>query len=243
MMLLPIPAEARGAVRVFKTKLRRADLRFQTKFESLEAHRAANRWANCGTLGRARALRDLRRLFGPTDCHVAETPVWAHLRPREAVILTPGDPGQTQDAVVVEYVTIDKDGDLETGLWTLEVPEHALLRAAQRFRGLDLRAAILDAHRNLLAVRQDPLPLGDVLVRAGPGAFVGQMVYGTEVKKMDLMVYFRPRTWLHEDQIQDHRIWLTDTGDGAPWVTGPLAPYPLRSLRIEGGALVSRKVG
>ncbi len=103
--ILPIPAEARGAVRTFKAKLRRADIRFQAKFESLEAHRAASRWANCGSLGRA-----------------------------------------------------------------------------------------------------------------------------------------RPRTWLHEDQVQDHRVWLTDAGAGNPWATGPLAPFPLRTLRIEGGALVSRKM-
>lgn len=237
---LPITAEARGAVRVFKANLRRADVRFQAKFESLEASREAARWANCGSLGRARALRNLRRLFGPQDCHVQDRPVWAHLRPRDAVILTPNDPGQAQDAVVVEYVTITGDGDLETGLWTLEVPDHALLRCAQRFREINLRDAILDAHRNLLAIRCDPLPTGDVLIGAGPGAFVGQMIYGQEVKG-GVVVYFRPRTWLHEDQIQDHRVWLTDAGPGAPWADGPLTPFPLREITVEGSSLSVRK--
>ena len=67
----PIPAEARGAVRALKAKLRRADARFNQRFESLEANRAASRWAKAGSLGRLRALRDLRRLFGPTDRHVS----------------------------------------------------------------------------------------------------------------------------------------------------------------------------
>jgi len=241
MTPLPITAEARGVVRLFKARLRHYDLRFQARFESIEANREANRWANCGTLGRQRALMKLRRRFGPTDRHLQDRPVWAHLRPRDAVIVHPQDAGQTQPAVVLEYLTVDKNADMETGLWTLEVPDHALLRAAQRCRGIDLRAAIMEAHRELLAARCDPLPKRgeDVYVRAGPGAFVGQMIYGQEVKG-GLVVYFRPRTWLHEDQLNGDQRPLTSGGAGEPWGTGPLLPFPLREITVEGQSMIVR---
>lgn len=242
MTPLPISAEARGAVRTFKANLRRADARFQAKFESLDANRAAERYTNCGAMGRARALRRLRALFGPADSYVEHTPIWAHLRPREAVIVTKQDPGQAQDAVVLEYITV-ASGALESGLWTLEVPDHALARAAQRCRGMNLRNVMIDAHRNLLTVRCDPLPQGDVLVRAGPGAFVGQMVYGRELRAREaIVIYFRPRTWLHEDQLT--RPLLDDTGSGSSWGTGPLLPFPMRSITLDGEHLnVRRRVG
>lgn len=236
-----IPAEARGAVRTFKTSLRRADARFQAHFESREASREAARYSECGALGRLRALRKLQRRFGVQDRTVDDAPVWAHLRPREAAIVNPRDLGQTQDAVVIEYVTVTPRGDLETGLWTLEVPEHALLRAAQRSRGADLRAFILDAHRNLLAVRRESLPTGDVLVRAGPGAFVGQMIYGKELKVDGVVVYFRPRTWLHIDQLGESQVSLSPDGTSEPWGSGPLLPFPLRSITVAGGYLSVRR--
>ena len=242
MTTLPISAEARGAVRAFKAQLARADRRFAARFESAEASREAARWASCNTKGRARALAKLIRWFGPVDRYVHDMPVWAHLRPRDAVIVIPNDPGQTQSAVVLEYMTVSGEGDLETGLWTLEVPDHALIRAAQRSRGLDLRAAILDAHRHLSAIRCDPLPQGDVLVRAGPGCFVGQMIYGQEIKG-GIVVYYRPRTWLHEDQLGDGQDPLPTDGPGQPWADGPLLPFPHRRITVAGGYMnVHRRV-
>lgn len=240
-MIPIIDAEARGAVRVFKAGLARAAARFNQNFDARGATRDAERLAHAGAVGGARALARLTARFGPPDRILDRHAIWSMLKPRDAVVVVPRDVGQTQNAVVVDYIVAGHTGNgayLRTGLWTLEVPDHALGRLSQRARGVDLDDAIRQAHRELLAAGFErlPSPYDDLLVRAGPGAFVGQLVYGHDVKTGDVSIYFRPRTWLHEDMIGEEQVPIAP---GTPPLGESLMlPVPLRDLRIEGSRVI-----
>lgn len=237
----PIPAEARGLVRVFKLKLCLNNRRFDRHFESPEVARAAARYNHAGSMGRQRALRVLTRTFGPVTFLQGDRPSWAFLRARDPVIQNPRDAGQTQPSVVVDYVVVDHEDYVQTGLWTMELPDHALHRLAQRHRVVDLRDTILGAHRALLAADLHPLPdpSDDLFLPAGPGAFVGQMTYGKDASaRGEPILYFRARTWLHRDQLGDNQVPLAPGQDITRWLgSGPLLPMPLRRLELHRNAL------
>lgn len=236
----PISAEARGAVRVFKAMLAREARAFETAFRSRVIERNAERYARCGPVGRSRAMSKMRSILGRLEHYDNPWLVWAYLYPRDAVIVKPGDPGQAQDAVVVNYAAIGRN-HFHVGLWTLEVPDHALRRLAQRARGVNLRAAVLQAHRELLGAGLDHAPNGDLLVRAGPGAFVGQVIYAADESAHGaLMAYYRPRTWLHEDMLTEGQEAIGPADGGRPLGNWLLLPMPMRTIEMRGSKLEVR---
>jgi hypothetical protein len=170
--------------------------------------------------GRRRAFRKLARAFGPGvtleglrldgDYPMA---VWSILKPRESVAGgAPADSGLAQDCVTVNFLLAGRlpsrvgpgipgpaiFGHAE-GLWSLEVPDHALGRAIERSGHLP-DAVIAEAHHNVLRLRQDQLqPTGmtvlpvtssggfrmtlgsQFLVRAGGGGFICELALGPDV--------------------------------------------------------------
>lgn len=232
-MRAPVDVEARGRVRAFKQSLAAEFRRKDALFHRPQTGHQAERYALCSSsTGRRRALSKLTAAFGPVCFTCGPYAVWTVLRPRESVIRTPRDAGQAQDAVVVDFVVAGPSRDgcyLQAGLWTLEIPDHALHRLVQRYRTADIRAVILNAHQNLLLAARLPEPEENVHLPAGPGAFAGQMVYGV-TENSERMVYFRPRTWLHEVMLDGSEETLVP-GDRALG-NGILLPSPLRHIDI-----------
>jgi hypothetical protein len=151
--------------------------------------------------------------------------------------------------VVVDYLIAGFTDYLSVGLWTIEVPDHALGRLAQRCPGVDMEGAIIDAHQQLLGgdIEVLPDPGKDIAVKGGPGYFIGQVVYAMDfVGKKRLeegrLIYFRPRTWLHEEQIEELRYPVIQEGERCLGA-GPMLPLPLRELNFHNKTVsVTRKI-
>lgn len=177
-------------------------------------HRSSSR-------GRTRAAQRLRSFF-PTAFGWSSIPeglLGAYLdAPPKPIIETPADIGQTQNCVLISYLILGtKQQITATGLWTLEVPDHALRRAFERDPNGDVSKKIQEAHTALLhspATNAPKLDTKFLIPTSGPGAFlaewiVGEMRYHTTSGLMDTdtridktsIVYARVRTWLHDDQL------------------------------------------
>jgi hypothetical protein len=181
--------------------------------------------------------------------------VWSILKPRDAVTVDAApESGLAQDCVTVNYMlagmlpsTAPPGGrmvGLCEGLWTLEVPDHALGRAIER-SGLLPDALIAEAHHQLLRLRADVV-IRDrcfdgaqrFLVKAGAGGFVCSLRPGEEVSLGRLTVSVRADTWLAEDMLHDDQVLLAEDGKpgerlGDCW----LVPAPLCRIVRQGEQL------
>lgn len=99
----------------------------------------------------------------------------------------------TQDCVSVNYSYVGvRDGLIYTGegLWTLEVPDHALGRAVKRSRLLTPETIIREAHRNVLGA-----PLKGArrngYIKAGAGCFAVELIGGKDVSGRAAVPYPR----------------------------------------------------
>jgi hypothetical protein len=213
--------------------------------------------------GRQRAFAKLARSFGPgavlEGLRLEDDPlaVWSIIKPREAVIVdAPPNSAKMQDCVTVNYILSGRlpednprDGTKE-GLWTLEIPDHALGRCMERSR-LMPTAIIREAHRNILRLRSEVVVPNNMLdfdrqflVQAGPGGFVCNLQSGLDQFDDTINLYVRCSTWLAEEMLCDNQILLVD--DGAPgfrlgdsW----LLPAPLKCLIDDGSGLNMRPLG
>jgi hypothetical protein len=219
---LPIDAEARGKLRAWR---RAASERYQR----LDATVGTKEFANIGEafatkkgVGRDRAWTRLKNKLGAHGarlqwCHQGDKihyAIWAVLRPGQSLTL-PEDhvrPDLTQDSVCVEYLLIGGDkkrAKLGRGLWSLEVPDHALHRLAQRDRKADIGEVILEAHNAALWMPYDDIdtnPLRGFNLPAGDGVFLAKLYMADahpEDQVDDMLVAVRPWTWLHRDQLTD----------------------------------------
>jgi hypothetical protein len=241
---LPVSAEARGLIRQFKRELAEEDHLWEAIWTSKATFEQAERWTCSGRVGRDRARLQLERRFGRALPLPHNHLVWSHLRPRAAVIQHHEDrdrlPGEAQDAVVVDFLLAGGADVLQAGLWTLEVPDHALHRLVQRCPGIDLRLALLEAHYNFLLAGPEVLqPNVQHRLPAGPGVFLGDVIYGKEMGNHAYQViYFRPRTAFHRDMLDAEDLnRLVTCGEDRSVISGPLLPGPLRDLDTSGGRL------
>jgi hypothetical protein len=156
------------------------------------------------------------------------------------IIQTPIDIGQTQPSVIVAYLVLGTDGILTaTGLWTLEVPDHALRRAIERDPRGDVRAKVQEAHGRLLQTSGDEPPtIGEefLIPTSGPGVFVAEWIVGTLKHCGNVMLYARARTWLHDDQISDRQTQQVPpsapSGKRTLLDIGILTPVALRTSSV-----------
>ena len=127
---LPINAEARGKLRVWRQKAEAARLRLHRALISPDTQDAAVDFARKRGQGQRRAFAKLQKAFaGATLEHLRlEAPafaLWAYLKSRVAVTLNPQDPSSAQDCVTVDYIIAgalsDEFDGVSDGLWTLEV--------------------------------------------------------------------------------------------------------------------------
>jgi hypothetical protein len=252
-------AWSRGLVRQWKTKLAHNYAIFNRVFS---VYGNGNLWAATedftqkhSVKGRRRALDKLISSFGPGATleqlrieGKSPLAVWSILRPRESVATNAlPESGMAQDGVCVNYILagrIQGQPLLNEGLWTLEIPDHALGRAVEISRKQP-DAIIADAHRNILALSTSAIRCGDCLdtdhhflVKAGDGGFICHLQVFRHESKWEFNTLVRTRTWLSNDMLGDDQVVLV--GNGAPgerlgdsW----LLPTPMRKVRSDGKAL------
>lgn len=176
--------------------------------------------------------------------------VWSILAPRDSVTVAPDDPSDAQNCVTVNYVLI---GILDqgmahraNGLWTLDIPDHALGRLLHRSAS-DPAASIAAAHHAALRLRYEDVIRGgkidpdfQFLLPAGPGAFVCSLLIGPDISiDGQQLLRLRVHTWLADDMLRDNQTSLIDDGAaghrlGDSW----LLPAPLRRTVLEPGGKV-----
>ena len=123
------------------------------------------------------------------------------------------DPSLAQDCVTVNYIVCGTaKGIVSDGLWTLEVPDHALGRAVERSRFLQPETIIRDAHLRLLAM---PVSRAKDIhyIKAGPGVFAGELVSTRKEKSYGSSVHVRVSTWLADDMLGDDQTPITEVGE------------------------------
>lgn len=227
-------AEARGKLRAFRRSL--TGERTTAALDRLPPDQVA-RLALASAKGAARAAAALRRRL-PGIRWAAPGPGYlrgAYLAATGPIIVEPRDVGQTQNSVIVRYAIVGKVADLfgsASGLWTLEVPEHALLRLAQRDRSADLATVVWAAHDNLLASTGDTTA-DELLLPAGNGAFVLEFINGLDESTAGApLVYARVRTWLHVDQLLPNQRQPYLLPGNPPLGESLLLPSPLRRMTV-----------
>jgi hypothetical protein len=201
--------------------------------------------------GRQRALAKLRQAFEPaakleTVRIEGKHPyaIWSILKPRDPVSINADDAsGRNQFCVTLNYIMAGFLPVLGTincaeGLWTLEIPDHALGRAVERSGMLQPETIIRDAHRNLLELPGQLVALNNgaidpkrgFYVKAGAGAFRCNFVLAEDVSIAEELgcSIFTP-TWIDNARLYEDQIPLCEKGEsgqrlGDSW----LLPMPLR---------------
>lgn len=168
---------------------------------------------------------------------------WAVIKPRGPVLDARGlqlTPGEQQAGVVVNYLVAGRmapDATLSEGLWTVEIPMHALGRALQRDPTASLDALVLELHRRLLAAPTaglDSYVCDGMVVKAGRGAFLCTCyppALNVSTGRPSLLV--RANTWLQSEQLrgeQRHQATRLDSVTEEPSLgMSWFLPDPLRS--------------
>jgi hypothetical protein len=227
---VPIDTASRGRLRQWKRAATARFLRIEAVLAGRAFERAARDFNHKKGIGRQRALAKLRVLLAEArfeEAHVASDgfALWSYLHPRDSVIC-PGKgvgPAELQDCCTVDYLVLGRTFNHEqdrvgagrgTGLWSVEVSDHALGRCLQRDPRAELDAVIYAAHRSALAVRRGPR--AGFLLPAGNGAFVCSLRAGPDTSTGQPCTWVSARTWLHADQLVDDRHF-------APRATVPAA--------------------
>jgi len=196
---------------------------------------------------RIRAFERLQETFGGAGAMLESKDltrgkaiaIWSIMKPRSPVaIATPDDTpagvraSLAQDCVTVNYIVAGackSHAIIAEGLWTLEVPDHALGRAVERSQFLTPGGIIREAHLNLLG-----LPVMDAkkleYLRAGPGCFAGLVSVSRDVNT-GASIHFRAKTWLAEDTLGDDQKPLSEPGPvGRQMRNSIFMPRPLWPL-------------
>jgi len=154
-----------------------------------------------------------------------------------------------QDCVTVNYIVagnLPGPHKLGEGLWTLEIPDHALGRLIQRTGNAAPVDHIMAAHHAVLGLRQSEIvPNNGRLdrdvsfgVAAGPGAFICHCsITPDQSMGGELQMHVFAHTWVADDQRSETQV--VHIGDGGPgerlgdhW----LLPMPMRRIvRVQVG--------
>ena len=201
--------------------------------------------------GRERAFEKMQQALAPAGgkletLHLGgkkSWALWSILKPRGPVTVDASDEsGFNQHCVTVNYVmagylpAFNVIGMMD-GLWSLEVPDHALGRAVERSGYLQPETIIRDAHSNLLdlpasLLNEDSLQR-EFFVRAGAGAFRCKLRVGEEVSLnggIGMQVF--AATWIADDKLYEDQVVLCDkAAPGERLGDGWLLPVALRHIR------------
>jgi hypothetical protein len=251
-------AEVRGRLRLWKKKLAQDYTIFDRACEALSPSGVPGplvvNMVKCTRSGRQRAFNTINKAFGPGVTLESVSlgkgnrslAIWSILKPRNAVTVSVPDntpeyerASLMQDCVTLNYIVVGCIADIiqvAEGLWTLEVPDHALGRAVWRSRLLHPGVLIHEAHSTLLnlpaAVLKQPnfteRASSGAYIKAGPGCFAGYFHVSEDVSRNDYTASVRVRTWLDEDQLSDGQVILCEKGkEGERLGDSVLRPSPL----------------
>lgn len=228
-----ISAEARGKRRVLMRWLERSAQRIEDAIEDPETHRLVDRTFLAGNKGRLRARQRLIAKL-PGVRWTGDGLLGMFLSPKEPVILNPTDVGQTQRAITTRFVYMAPEHG-ETGLWTLEVPEHAVGRIIERSAHA-VEDVIASAHVSALLANFDGNLLGrELLLPAADGYLVVEFVLGRD--RGNCFAYLRSRTFLNADLVRDDQHHTVLTPGDQPMGTGLLLPMPMRDFEVRSGCI------
>jgi hypothetical protein len=197
-------AQTRGQIRHWKKKLAERYGQFLRAYDNQNILTPITADLIKGSGGTRRgALDKLIKLFGPgATLETAEIErrngyaLWSILKPRYAVFVdtqtgksdakkTEAEIGSlTQDCVTVNYIcVVARNGAafVGEGLWTLEVPDHALGRAVERSGLLQPETIIREAHRSALNAPVRPDWPAKPLLKAGAGCFSIKFTGGKDI--------------------------------------------------------------
>lgn len=248
-------AETRGKLRAWKKRLAANYAIFDKAFQAMQsggpnAVRLLGDMVKGTKLTRDRAFRTIEKSFGPGVTREREplargsAALWSILKPRDSVTVAPSPntsasekASLAQDCVTVEYVLLGtNDGLVCAGLWTLEVPDHALGRAVERSGLLQPGTIIREAHQNLLALPADIKNIDDRnggnYIKAGAGCFPFYITVAEDISAGSAYsASVKVNTWLDEDQMFEDQVILSEKGKpgetlGDSW----LMPHPLRRI-------------
>jgi len=251
-------AEARGRVRAWKNLLYRRYQTFNTAFNTITPSSSLS--TACVDLvkrgsrtGRVRAVEKLQQAFAPA-AKLEKMQIdgkhryalWSILKPRDPVTVgATNESGLNQFCVTVNYIMAGYLPDLDfigkaEGLWTLEVPDHALGRAVERSGMLHPETIIRDAHHNLLELPAQLIALNKGMidtergffVKAGAGAFRCEIHIARDVSlNGDFSVQVFVPTWIDDARLHADQIPLCEKGEpGKRLGDGWLLPVPLRRI-------------
>jgi len=239
-----VPAEVRGKMRMLKTKLNKD---YDTAIDNLSAKNVSKMVINAtiktSKIGRQRAFNKAQKLLPGVklEWQTKHYSVWSTLRHREAVIGVTDDPGEKQDAVTLDFIVagtkmLERDSlVVYRGLWSLEIPDHAVLRMFWRSRNIDVPTALYEAHNWLLGARRiSPMPRPEEVffLPAGDGVLLGNFISGIGESGCELVFYFRAKTWLHNDQLYDSQTVMSQEIEvGKCFGTQEFLPAPLRIVK------------
>jgi hypothetical protein len=245
-------AEVRGQLRAWKRKLAERYAEFELACAGRVRAMAVDLVKRPAE--RQRTLEQIKRALG--DGVTLESfhrgrrahAIFSILKPREAVLMAknggPASGTLAQDCVSVNYIVIGympgppEHVSVADGLWTLEVPDHALGRAVERSRALHPGVIIRQAHLNLLALPQSVAASmsrkddAGVLIKAGAGAFVAELRLAPDVSTHNaVQCHVRVKTWLADDMLGADQNPLCEPGEpgdrlGDAW----LRPAPFRRI-------------
>jgi hypothetical protein len=253
-------AETRGRLRAWKQKLAKDYSAYDSRYrQARDSHNPAiGDLVEKRGIGRQRAFEKIARILGPSVTFewsdlTAKRPiaVWSILMPRQAVVthMPEGTPekevlSRAQNCVCLHCIVagfLPGSGSdpgkigVTDGVWTIEVPDHALGRAVQRSRFLHPGVIIREAHTTLLDLPVTVLERTgfkkNVLVKAGAGCFGGYFSIGQEIQDGSLHTHFRASTWLENDQLRKDQIPLCEKGvPGERLSDSWLRPFPLNCI-------------
>jgi hypothetical protein len=252
-------AEVRGQLRAWKQKLARDYAAFESAFCRLDKGGDLGAFlfdmVRCGRIGRQRAFEKINRALGSgaklETKYLDDKPVlaiWSIFCPRSPVWSATSNTapdtahmGLSQNCVTVNCIiagAMPGGIGIETGLWTLGIPDHALGRAIERSRLLHPGTIIREAHTNLLNLPAQSLALNNgnietergFFVKAGAGAFRCEM-QGDKDNNDEISVFAFARTWIDDARLYEDQVPLCERGEpgdrlGDNW----LLPRPLRRI-------------
>jgi hypothetical protein len=255
-------AQTRGRLRLWKQGLAKQYAKIEYALDDPALSEAIADMVKRGSrTGKERALAKIQQRIGSAcQLEIKQLDKWPYavfslLRPRGSVLIEedgkPTEGAMAQDCVTVNYIAVGclpgKIGIAE-GLWSIEVPDHALGRAIERSEYLHPGVIVREAHRSLMA-----LPVSVIehpsfsnhegrgaLIKAGPGAFAAQIWAAADVSLGGAIgVHVRARTWLSDDQLHDDQTLLEPGKEGERLGDVWLRPMPFRRIVREGGRLTA----
>jgi hypothetical protein len=191
---LPISAEARGRLRLWRARQKKISDRIMTYLDDREFNlAAADVSRKKGRIGRARALMRMRVLMKRAGLRQFGETRWAFIC---------CDVPPFREAVHIRQVTVGLKNYASTSCpWGISFTDHALARVLQRMPGSDLTQVIWDAHAEVLQIGW-PDDVNRFRVKAGLGSFAGGLVK-IEDKMENVHLMILAKTWLPDETLHE----------------------------------------